>query len=246
MYKAWNSAQAKSSTAIWDCFSLWGNCLAALSSSAAKISGVSRWRFRDRNTRETLGGEAVLSVLVGSNLGATMKWQKAVCWRFPAARESRQVLAHSESRDRLLQSGDSSKPRHTSPNQSSSAPGCLTGAQSELDALFFEFCTVAMNTESGPQQSQAPFRAIHTKYHFEHRSNSPCPASHAFKELWAHHFSEKLPGFLIIIIIIQSWFFPGPTDLFKHSQSPVEESRLLTSTLLIWSSPQIKNNSRQL
>lgn len=43
------------------------------------IGGVSRLRFRDRKGQETLGGEAVLSVLVGSNLGATMKRQKADC-----------------------------------------------------------------------------------------------------------------------------------------------------------------------
>lgn len=152
------------------------------------IGGVSRLRFRDRKGRETLGGEAVLRVLVGSNLGATMKWQKADCWSLPAARESRQALAHSKSRYRLLpargqhRAETAPERRHATPNQSSSASGCLTGALKVSWMPFFEFCTVAINSESGPQQTWAPFRAIHTPHHFEHWSNGPCRASHAFKE----------------------------------------------------------------
>lgn len=245
MYKAWNSAQAKSSTAIWDCFSLWGNCLAALSSSAAKDQWCEQVEIQRQKHKGDIRSwgcaecvswqqfrshhEVAKSCLLKvssckrEQAGVSTQWEQG---QAPAEQRQLQTQTHNPKPELLC----------------SWLPDWCS--ESELDALFFEFCTVAMNTESGPQQSQAPFRAIHTKYHFEHWSNSPCPAPHAFKELWAHHFSEKLPGFLIIII--QSWFFPGPTDLFKHSQSPVEESRLLTSTLLIWSSPQIKNNSRQL
>lgn len=45
------------------------------------------------------------------------------CWGFPAARESRQALAHSQSRARLPWAEQ--RHRNTTPNQSSSAPACL-------------------------------------------------------------------------------------------------------------------------
>lgn len=155
------------------------------------MGGVSR--FRDRNRQETLGGEAVLSALVGSHLGATTKGQKAVfCWSLPAARESRQALAHSESKARLLPGGEGpAQSRDADTIPQTRAPLLLPAWLGVLRVswmlwgfyFFFEFCTVAMNTESGPQQTQAPFRAIHIPGIILNIGPIvPCWASRAFKE----------------------------------------------------------------
>lgn len=47
---------------------------------------------------------------------------------------------------------------------------------------------------------------------------------------------EKFPGFKIIIY----FYFTGPTDLLEHSESPVDESRWLTSTVFILELPTKK------
>lgn len=151
------------------------------------IGGVSRLRFRDRNGQETLGRWGCAKCVSWQQFRSHHEVAKG-CWSLPAARESRQALAHGKSRHRLLPARGQHRVetaperRHTAPNQSSSASGCLTGGLKVSQMPFFESCTVAINSESGPQQTRAPFRAIRTPYRFEHWSNGPCRASCAFKE----------------------------------------------------------------
>ena len=132
------SFQQKSFTNIWVwfCFGLvfccfvfffWHQCYCALLLWAPllqEIGGITRLRFRDRNGQKTLGCEVVLSVLVFSNLGTTKKWQMAVWWSLPTARESRQALAHSKSRyTTSLNAGPSEEQRHLQNTDAQSQTG---------------------------------------------------------------------------------------------------------------------------